>query len=67
MTRGDDSALVPADPIKEIGRKAGALVVGVAAVEAFNEFGLARDLAVLGGFCIALLGVGTLAFRTMRL
>ncbi len=36
-------------------------------VEAFNEFGLARDLAVLGGFCIALLGVGTLAFRTMRL
>ena len=36
-------------------------------VEAFNEFGLALDLAVLSGFCLALLGVGTLAFRTMRL
>lgn len=37
-TQPSDLELLPAEPIKEIGKAAGALVVGVVAVEAFNEF-----------------------------
>jgi ABC-2 type transport system permease protein len=33
----------------------------------FLEFGLARDLTVLIGFCIFLLSLGTYCFKTMRL
>ena len=35
---GGPSDLLPSEPIKEVGRKAGALVIGVAAVDAFNEY-----------------------------
>ena len=35
--------------------------------ELFLEFGLARDLTVLIGFCIFLLALGTYCFKTMKL